>query len=194
MPKTMVHIAGVGISAASKSSVDKTKSALSAAVKALLDAGLNYDQIDFGYVSGKDDNATKALESLDPDDPRYKRAEGMNLLAEAAETVANDGGSCVLLLSATEVSKSVCFVQKGPLCFGRTKLMMCWQSESIGIVIVSDSFMHRWPYLIDSSVSLNVEASDDVSMHAICQTGKCHSVEQVRYRLISYSVGIERLV
>jgi hypothetical protein len=51
------------------------------------------------------------------------------------------------------------------------------QFESIGVVVVSDAFMHRWPYLIDSSVVLDIERGGhdgNVSMSEICQTGNLH--------------------
>jgi hypothetical protein len=110
MSKRKVHIAGVGVTAVSKGREDKTKSALSAAVKALLDAGLNYDQVDFSIASGNDDSVRKALKALDQVDPRFKRAEGKDLLGQAKKAVTGDGSNCVLLLSTNKVSISICVV------------------------------------------------------------------------------------
>jgi hypothetical protein len=42
------------------------------------------------------------------------------------------------------------------------------------LVVVSDAFMHKWPYLIDSSVALDIDGGGHggvVSMSDICQTG-----------------------
>lgn len=105
-PSSPVYIAGVGYSPLpSKNSSTEASIAtlISAATKALLDAGVTYDDITHGVVSKSSKHGTNAFKAFEDDGVVVKQTEQSSEL-ETSFTLVKDGGAkSVLMITEEEV-------------------------------------------------------------------------------------------
>lgn len=103
MPATPVYIAGVGfspLSSGSSSNKDITKSSVSAATKAFLDAGITFDDVTQGVGSV----GSEAFKAFDERGIKVDDAENGSELDSAFRLVKDKGAQCVLMLAGEKVN------------------------------------------------------------------------------------------
>lgn len=104
--KSKAFIAGIGISSPQSGGSDKQVAAttiVSAAAKALLDAGVTYDDVTRG-VKGKSLNeGAAAFRAFDDEAVSVDEAGDRSELSHAVELVTDRGEQCVLVASFDEV-------------------------------------------------------------------------------------------
>jgi hypothetical protein len=102
--KAQVHIAGVGISSGGSEDKASVNILVSALTKALLDAGVTYDDVGYGVRTHSLDGGAKAFEAFGDDGVRVNEANDSSELQDAAKLVTEKGAQCVLVLAADKVS------------------------------------------------------------------------------------------
>lgn len=103
-PETKVFIAGVGFSPVSSKdarSRDSIASQVSAATKALLDAGVTYDDVQGGVTSSE--LGTGAFQSFDEEGISIDEVESGTEFLNSLKLVSNRGSRCVLMVAGEEV-------------------------------------------------------------------------------------------
>lgn len=100
-PKSEVYIAGVGLSPfSSKSSKEFLSSLVSAATKALLDAGLTYDDVDHGVTSSP---GAEAFKSFDEGRIATEEVDGVSEFQMSFNWISDQRARCVLMIAVEEV-------------------------------------------------------------------------------------------
>lgn len=99
--ETEVYIAGVGL--APSSGGDALASLVSAATKALLDAGLSYDDVSYGVRSKQLGSGAEAFKAFDEEGVKLKEVGGGSELDSAFDLVKKEGAQCVLLVTSEKV-------------------------------------------------------------------------------------------
>lgn len=106
---TKVYIAGVGYSPSpSKNSSTEASIAtsLSAATKALLDAGLTYDDITHGVVSKSSKHASKTLKAFEDGGVDENEVKQGSEFESAFTLIKERGAQSVLVIAEEEVRRS----------------------------------------------------------------------------------------
>lgn len=98
--QSKVFIAGVGLS---PSKGEPDSSVVSAAVKALLDAGLTYDNVSKSIVSKDVKNGAKVLEAFNDNEIPVDSVSAKTILKSAAEAVTSGKAQCVLAVGTDKV-------------------------------------------------------------------------------------------
>jgi hypothetical protein len=96
--KTEAHIAGVGVTSGSGDNA-----LVSAAVKALLDAGVTYDDVTRGVRAKSLKAGSKAFQAFGDEGVSVDEAEDSSALEHAAKLVTEKGEQCVLTIAKDEV-------------------------------------------------------------------------------------------
>lgn len=110
-PSSKVYIAGVGYSpSSSKSSSTEASVAasISAITKALLDAGLTYDDITHAVVSKSSEHASEALKTFEDGGVTTSEAKQGSELESSFALVKQKGAQSVLMTADEDVCLKVC--------------------------------------------------------------------------------------
>ncbi|KAJ9614310.1 hypothetical protein H2200_002446 [Cladophialophora chaetospira] len=156
--ESKVYIVGVGSSASSRdssSATGATKSLVSAAVKALLDAGVTCEDVSRGVISSGSDSSNSGSEffkALGRDDLSVDNVKRGSEFDSVLQWIRVKGAQSVLSV-ALEKSTAVAFV------------------------LASENFLHSHPYLKDSAALIReldgsqsaTEGSEKSQLHDICQ-------------------------
>lgn len=105
MSTSSVYIAGVGFSplqSGSSSARNTNTSAVSAATKALLDAGVTYDDVSHGVGSV----GSEPFKAFDEGGITVDKAESGSELESAFRQVKDKGAQCVLVVAGEKVRRS----------------------------------------------------------------------------------------
>lgn len=108
--ETDVYVAGVGI--APSSSGDALASLVSAATKALLDAGLSYDDVTHGVRSKQLRSGSEAFKAFDEGGVTLKEVSGGSELDVSFDLVKSQGAQCVLLITSEKVCLLLLNIEK----------------------------------------------------------------------------------
>ena len=101
MSKTKVYIAGVGLS---PSKSDNTTSALvSAAVKALLDAGVTYDNVTRSIIAKDVKNGQEVFDAFNDSDITVDKISAGSEMRSAVDAIGSGKGQCVLVVAQDKV-------------------------------------------------------------------------------------------
>ena len=104
--ESKVYIAGVGFSPSASegsSAQGVVASLVSAATKALLDAGVTYDDVSHGVRSKSSSHASKAFEAFDEGGIAVNEAESGSELKTSFSLVRKRGAQCVLMIALEKV-------------------------------------------------------------------------------------------
>ncbi|KAI9685609.1 MAG: hypothetical protein M1822_004467 [Bathelium mastoideum] len=158
--KPKVFIAGIGFSPSPPNGSpahDFIAALVSAVTKALLDAGITYDNIARSVTttsSSKVNYGSEALKALDEGVFAVDEAERGSELQTAIRCVRDGGAKCVLMIAIEE-------------------------SAAVAFVVVSESFLWSHYYLKDSAAIVresdalqsNLEARASETLYDVCQMG-----------------------
>lgn len=159
MGSSKVYLAGVGVaSAPSKGSSAEASiaSLISAATKALLDAGVTFDDIVRGVVSKSSKHALNALKAFEEGGVAMNEVEQGSELEKAFALISDRGAQNVLIIAEEEVRLKSSLLQLHRKFEAADKLI---QSVVVAFVLVSESFLWSRSYLKDSSVLLREQSS-----------------------------------
>lgn len=128
MSKSKVFIAGVGLSP--QSSGGGAVTLVSAATKALLDAGITYDNVIRGVRSKELKDGDKAFASFGDDGVSVEQVAKGSELKSAFELVQKGKAGCVLVIVADEVR--CILVYPGPILTGSSIESCRWRGSGFG--------------------------------------------------------------
>jgi hypothetical protein len=151
--KSQVHIAGAGISL-SRSGGSQEKALVSAATKALLDAGVTYNDVTRGVRDGSLNGGDKAFEAFNDAKVSVDKVKGGSELQDAAKLVTEKGEKCVLVIATDEVrnlraservaDKCVGFCCGSDFGLGRFRREMAVSKGLIGVAQQYRRERQRW--------------------------------------------------
>lgn len=128
MSKSKVFVAGVGLS--QQSSGGGAATLVSAATKALLDAGVTYDNVVKGVRSKQLRDGDKAFDSFGDDGVPVEQVAKGSELKSAFELVQKGKAACVLAIVADEVRCILAYL--GPILTGTSTESCSWRGSSFG--------------------------------------------------------------
>lgn len=113
--ESKVYIAGVGVSPASKGASVDTTSLITAATKALLDAGVTYDDVSRGVISKSQNRGANVFRAFDDGNGPVEEVEDGAELDKSYHLVRDRGEQCVLMVAIEEVRRETFFWSKRQL-------------------------------------------------------------------------------
>ncbi|KPI34869.1 uncharacterized protein AB675_2271 [Cyphellophora attinorum] len=134
--KNKVYVAGVGLSPSTERSGPFV---LSAAVKALLDAGVTYDHVSKSLVSKDVTGGKSTFAAFNDDRVIVDLVANRSLLGHGIDEISGARSQCVLIAGVDK-------------------------EEAVAFVLVSEDFLMRWPYLKDSSMLVSKVGRSDGSL------------------------------
>lgn len=108
--KSNVYIAGIGsspVSGTNSSAEGAVACLVSAATKALLDAGVTFDFVNRGVKSKSTKHASQAFKAFDEEDIAIEEVEDGAELSSAIRSIQDQGVDCVLVIVGEKVRPEV---------------------------------------------------------------------------------------
>jgi acetyl-CoA acetyltransferase len=105
MPDAKVYIAGVGVTNSQSNNGAEQKDLVSAATKALIDAGITYDDIDTSLAAKSRQDTAQVFRAFDDREQKGKirQAQASNLFGDAIELAGSGRARCVLAVGVQKV-------------------------------------------------------------------------------------------